>query len=98
MFRNHRKTALLLAAALCFIMLISASFIAANADHECCTRGKCPICYQLSMSENTLKRIASAAVISVILNVLYVIIQLNPICSAVCVTDTPVSLKVKLSN
>ena len=60
MEKRDRKLALLLALAVCFVMLFSAFYIAAEADHDCIGEN-CPICYQISVCENTLKSLGYGA-------------------------------------
>lgn len=60
MEKRSCRAALLLAFLVCFTMLFSSFFIAAEADHAC-TGDRCPVCRQISICENTLKALGSAA-------------------------------------
>lgn len=95
---RNRKFALLLAAALCIIMLFSLSFVSEEADHKCSAPGECPVCYQINISENALKKLSAVAVLSVIVVFLRLTAEAAPLGAVVCSVITLVSLKVKLSN
>ena len=47
---KKRIIAILLAATVLFVMLYSALFIAAEADHDCVGEN-CPICYQINVCQ-----------------------------------------------
>ena len=55
--KRNRIAALLLAVTILVIMLYSAFFVAAEADHDCVGEG-CPICYQIDACQNTEKPFA----------------------------------------
>ena len=57
--KRNRIAALLLAVTILVIMLYSAFFVAAEADHDCVGEG-CPICYQIDACQNTLKSLSLA--------------------------------------
>ena len=57
--KRNRIAALLLAVTILVIMLYSAVFVAAEADHDCVGEG-CPICYQIDACQNTLKSLSLA--------------------------------------
>ena len=100
-FRNlqpKRLAAGIMALMMFVIVLFSVSFIAAEADHDCCG-DDCPICACIHLCENTLEQIGSgvatqAAVI--IPAILFCISILLSVC--VCRQETPVSRKVRLNN
>ena len=98
MGKRNRKLALLLALAVCFVMLFSVFYIAAEADHDCIGED-CPICYQIRVCETTLTSLGHGAL------VLAAVIALT--FSAVILFSQPkthlrqstlITLKVKLSN
>lgn len=98
MKKQNRKIALLLALAVCFVMLFSAFYIAAQADHDCIGED-CPICYQISICENTLKTlgfVAAAAVLSAAL--IYLCFTFTKQQENTLRQATLITLKVKLSN
>ena len=59
MEKKKKIITLLLAVAVLFVMLYSALFIAAHADHDCVGEN-CPICYQINVCKNTLKNLLLA--------------------------------------
>ena len=98
MSKKCRVVAILIAAAVLFVMLSSACYIAIEADHDC-TGEDCPICYQISVCENTLKSLGQA-VASVTLAI-FIGVSAASLLSFVkrsAVHTTLVSLKVKLSD
>lgn len=98
MSKKCRVVAILIAAAVLFVMLSSACYIAVEADHDC-TGEDCPICYQINICENTLKSLGQA-VASVTLAVFIGIFaaSLPSFEKRQAVHKTLVSLKVKLSD
>lgn len=97
MTKNMRFAVLLLTIAVCFAMLFLAFFIVAEAGHDC-TGEHCPICYQISVCINTLKKLSFTVVaVAIAAAVTYTAVLL--ICHAAGRDDskTPISLKVKLS-
>jgi hypothetical protein len=80
-----------------FITLSSVAFIILEAEHDC-TGEDCPVCYQLSVCEHTLKFGLATAV----LTAAWIIGVILPFAArftySVCLCLTPVTLKVKLSN
>lgn len=59
MEKKKRIAALLLAVTVLLVMLYSALFIAAEADHDCVGEN-CPICYQINVCQNALKNLSLA--------------------------------------
>ena len=59
MEKKKKIVAIFLAVTVVFVMFYSALFIAAEADHDCVGEN-CPICYQISVCENTLKNFSLA--------------------------------------
>ena len=63
--KRNRIAALLLAVTILVIMLYSAFFVAAEADHDCVGEG-CPICYQVDACQNTLKSLSLAVCVTAV--------------------------------
>ena len=94
--KRNRIAALLLAVTILVIMLYSAFFVAAEADHDCVG---CPICYQIDACQNTLKSLSLAVcVTAVAVAFTYTLCRCISLCTDNAQRDTLVSLKVKLSN
>ena len=96
--KAKRLTACIMSILIPVFVLVSAFFIAAETDHDCCG-DDCPICACIHLCENTLEQIGSgvatqAAVI--IPAILFCISILLYVC--VCRQDTPVSRKVRQNN
>lgn len=98
MEKKKRIAALVLAVTVLFVILYSALFIAAEADHDCVGEN-CPICYQINVCQNTLKNLslavcaaASAAAF------IYTLCRVISVCTDCAQSYTLVSLKVKLSD
>lgn len=62
---KSRVLAILLAAAVLFVMLSSVLFIAIEADHDC-AGDDCPICCQISVCEHTLKSVGQAVLVVIL--------------------------------
>jgi len=98
MAKRNRCLALVMAAAILFVMLTSAFFIAAEAGHDCIGDG-CEICCQVNICRAVLKGLALIAIAAVFA---------AAACAALCAVFaawqeqvrnfTLVSLKVKLSD
>ena len=98
MEKKKRIAALLLAVTILFVMLYSALFIAAEADHDCVGEN-CPICYQINVCQNTLKNLSlavSAAAFAAAFT--YTLCRGISVCTDYAQSYTLVSLKVKLSD
>lgn len=80
------------------IVLFSAFFIAAEADHDC-TGEDCPICACIAQCENTLHQIGDGAAVqaAVIVPVFFMLI-LAFLFADYFTQETPVSRKVRLNN
>ena len=80
------------------IVLFSASFIAAEADHDC-SGDDCPICACIQQCENTLRQIGSCAVGQSAVIIPAILFFISVLFSA-CIyrQETPVSRKVRLNN
>lgn len=87
-----------LAALVLVVMLSSSLFIIEHADHDC-TGEDCQICQQIYLCTQTLKTLSlaviAAAVFYAFSALLSIIIKQV---ETACVPNTPVSLKVKLTN
>lgn len=98
MEKKKRIAALLLAVTVLLVMLYSALFIAAEADHDCVGEN-CPICYQINVCQNTLRNLSlavSAAAFAAAFT--YTLCRSIFFCTAVIPRYTLVSLKVKLTD
>ena len=98
MEKKKKVIAVFLTVALLFVMLYSALFIAAEADHDCVGEN-CPICYQINVCQNTLKNLSfavSAAVLAAAFT--YTLCRGISVCTDYAQSYTLVSLKVKLSD
>lgn len=56
MTKNIRLGALLLTVLMTVVIFSSVVYIAAEADHDC-SGDNCPVCYHISICENTLKAV-----------------------------------------
>ncbi len=98
MTKNKRVPALLIAAAVCFVMLFSSVFIVVNTGHDC-TGESCPICCQINLFENTLKTLSNTfPAIALALALTYSVLACLSVFTAARQTESLVTLKVKLSN
>ena len=98
MTKKKRIISLAVAVAVLFVMLCSAVFVAAEANHDCVGEN-CPICYQISVCENTLKNL-SLAVCAVVFAAVFIYTLCRSIsaCADAITSYTLVSLKVKLTD
>ena len=98
MEKKKRIAALLLAVTVLLVMLYSALFIAAEADHDCVGEN-CPICYQINVCQNALKYLSLAVCAAVFAAALpYTLCRGISVCTDYAQSYTLVSLKVKLSD
>ena len=97
MSKKNRVLAVLLAAAVLFVMLSSACYIAIKSDHDCADED-CPICYQISVCENTLKSVCQAVLVAIFAAFIGIFMFALPAFTKKPAHTTLVSLKVKLSN
>lgn len=80
------------------VLLFSAAFIAAEADHDCVGEN-CPICAQIAVCQNILKTFSLAVCIAAFPAVFsYTLCRGSFACADVIPRNTLVSLKVKLTN
>ena len=98
MEKKKRIAALLLAVAVLFVVLYSALFIVAEADHDCAGEN-CPICYQINICQNTLKKLSLAVFAAAFAAAFtYTLCRDISVCTDYAQSYTLVSLKVKLSD
>ena len=98
MSKIRRVLTVLLAAAVLFMMLSSVFYIAIEADHDCAGED-CPICYQISVCEYTLKSVGQAVLVLILAGFIGIfIISLPAFTKKLAYHTSLVSLKVKLSN
>lgn len=98
MTKKKRIVSLVVAVAVFFVMLYSALYIAAEANHDCVGEN-CPICYQISVCQNALKNLSlavSAAAFAAAFT--YTLCRSISSCAVVIPSYTLVSLKVKLTD
>ena len=98
MEKKTRIAALLLAATVLLVMLYSALFIAAEADHDCVGEN-CPICYQINVCQNALKNLSLAVcAVAFAAAFTYTLCRSISACADVIPSYTLISLKVKLTD
>ena len=98
MTKKKRIISLIVAIAVLFVMLYSTFYIAAEANHDCVGEN-CPVCYQVSICENTLKSFSLAGC-AVAFTAAFTYTLCRSISARTDVTPnyTLVSLKVKLTD
>lgn len=98
MSKKNRAISAVLALTIVFSILFSVCFIVAEADHTCVGED-CPICFQISLCENTLKSIGFA-----VATIVFFVFPCSRVFSFLTITEkllrtvSLVSLKVKLSD
>ena len=98
MTKKKRIISLIVAVAVIFVMLYSALFIVSHAEHDCVGEN-CPICYQISVCENTLKNLSLAVcAVAFAAAFTYTLCRSISACADVTPSYTLVSLKVKLTD
>ena len=98
MEKKKRIVAILLAVMVLFLMVYSALFIAAEADHDCAGEN-CPICYQINLCQNIQKTLSLAVCAAVFAAVFtYTLCRSLSACADTVPRYTLVSLKVKLTD
>ena len=98
MEKKKRIAALLLAVTVLLVMLYSALFIAAEADHDCVGEN-CPICYQINVCQNALKNLSLAVcAVAFAAAFTYTLCRSISACADFTPSYTLVSLKVKLTD
>ena len=97
-YNRNRITAIVLCVFFIFSILFSVSFILREAEHDCVGEN-CPICYQISVCENTLKNLSLAVcAVAFATAFTYTLCRSISACTAVIPSYTLVSLKVKLTD
>ena len=98
MTKKKRIISLVVAVAVFFVMLYSVLYIAAEANHDCVGEN-CPICYHISVCENTLKNLSLAVcAVAFAAAFTYTLCRSISACADVTPSYTLVSLKVKLTD
>lgn len=98
MKKRNRIIALLLAVIFLFIMAFSLVIVAAEADHECCGED-CPICEIIAICENNIKGLSMILVfVSLMVALALLGAFIRETRKLRYQSQTPVSLKVKLTN
>ncbi|MCC8016678.1 MAG: hypothetical protein LIO43_04835 [Clostridiales bacterium] len=98
MEKKNRIVAAFLAVIVFVVMLYSALYIAAEADHDC-VGDNCPICAQINVCQNTLKNLSLAVCAAVFAAAFtYTLCRSISACADITPSYTLVSLKVKLSD
>ena len=98
MSKKNRVLTVLLAMAVLFVVLSSSCYIAIEVDHDCVGED-CPICYQISVCEHTLRSVGQAVLVGTLAVFIGVFMISMPAFSKKLAYHTSlVSLKVKLSN
>ncbi len=96
--RAKKITAGILAVMLLFLMLFSAFYLAAEADHDC-TGEDCPICACIRQCGNTLRLMSDGAAAPVIPALLAGFFLLPVLFPAIWFSrQTPISQKVRLNS
>ena len=93
-----KMTAGIMGLILLVIVLFSAFYIAAEADHDCCG-GDCPICACIHQCENNLRVIGDGTAVrsAAVVPVIHILFAAAFVITAVS-HDTIVSRKVRLNN
>ena len=98
MANKKRILSAALAVLVLFVVLYSVFFIAAESHHDCIGEN-CPICYQISVCENTLRNISLAVCAMVFaIALIYTLCGSVSACAGILPSYTLVSLKVKLTD
>jgi hypothetical protein len=98
--RNRWKRHIALAVSACFILatLLSLTYIAVEADHNC-TGEHCSICAHIQSAQQTLKRLgAGVAASAVLLPALAAVLAAVLFVPSVFLCVTPVSQKIRLND
>ncbi len=96
--KMYRTFAGIMALLMFFVVLFSAIFIVLHSDHDC-TGEDCPICACISQCENILNGsgdnpvFSSAGVLPAVLVTASILISY-----CVVISDTPISVKVRMNN
>ena len=97
-FKMYKTLAGIMAAMILLVMLFSAIFIVTHTDHDC-TGEDCPICACLQQCENILhgagdgSHLIASGIIPLVLITGFILVS-----SSIVISDTPVSIKVRMNN
>ena len=95
---SRRISAGIMAVMILVIMLASFTFFMHEADHHC-SGGDCVTCCILEQCRNTVKKIGTGAVITVLFAVVsYVVCRLSAESGGFMIRRTPVACKIRLNN
>ena len=95
--KRQKKAVILICMAFLFVMLASFFYIAKEENHNC-TGEDCPICYEISVCQETVRKLTFACAVFAAILLLSVCIVLPVAQSRPAVCHTLISLKVKLSD
>ena len=95
--RQRRIFTLLLTAAVCFAMLFSLCFLAAEADHDC-TGEDCAVCAQISNAENILRAVLCTAAGAAAAAAVCSVVRVIEAAEKKTLTGTLITLKTELLN
>ncbi len=95
---HKRIAACIMVMLMLFIMLFSAFYIAAEADHDC-TGEDCPICACIVLCENTLHQIGTggSSLAAVIIPIFFLLVSVF-LFAVPFLQETLVSRKIRLNN
>lgn len=83
---------------LCLVVMFSSYYIASENNHDC-SGENCPICFQINMCESTVKSIGTGVAAAAFTAVAVFVLILSSLKNSDSfLFETPVSLKVKLTN
>lgn len=96
---DHKRIAAgILGAVMLFIMLFSAYYISAQANHGCIGED-CPICACIAQCESTLRQIGTGMALQIAFVLSAAILLASCcLCASVIREETPVTRKVRLNN
>lgn len=96
---THAKQtiALITPLAMLLLVLVSVSFLAAEADHDCAGED-CAVCACIRQCVETLRQLGSIAALAALLLPVLLFVFPAPILSAALRAGTPVSFRVRLNN
>ncbi len=98
MAKRNRIIAFALAAIVIFVMAFSLYIVAAEAHHDCCGE-HCPVCELIAVCENNIKTIALILVFVTLIAALSLSYRVSGTFRGIlCYAQTPITLKVKLTN
>lgn len=80
-----------------FVVLISSFFVAAETNHDCIGED-CPICYEISVCQETVRKLTLACAVFAAVLLFSICVVMPAAQSRPAVCHTLVSLKVKLSD